>query len=219
MIDYLNNWTFFTFGLIVYMFLIILSAKLLRLFSFINSLSFVKHLASKLNNVKFISQTQSFLNTKIKPVYILAVDKIFNPVIHVSGNLLYVSSSKLSAYSLVSEEYLSGIIREGFELISLLTRKAVNADYRTVWSAVLVIIVLIYFILTNAWKCYNCFLLRVKRSNLFDFYGNKNYSIIYEILRFAQEYAAVAELVDALDSKSSEGNFVSVRVRSAVQKQ
>lgn len=40
----------------------------------------------------------------------------------------------------------------------------------------------------------------------------------FATFRKKKKYAAVAELVDALDSKSSEGDFVSVRVRSAVQK-
>jgi len=153
MIEYLNNWTFFILVLTVYLLMIIISSKRLGLFRYINSLFFIKDLAARANKNKFYSETNLFIKnniiTNVKPVYLYSVEKVLTPFVHVSGTMLFISSTKISSLSLVIEEYLSGTLKDTFEVASLLTRKAVNAKNSTVWTAVLIVIVIIYFILTN----------------------------------------------------------------------
>jgi len=149
MIDYLNNWTFFVFALILYLVIILLTAKRFKVYEFIASYKVTKDIKSKITGNKIYTQLNNFVNNKLKPIYIFASGIILLPVINTTGNILQLSSQKISFAGESSEKYLSEIISEGFEIICVLTRKLINSETRSIWTAFLVIVVLFYFILTN----------------------------------------------------------------------
>jgi hypothetical protein len=149
MILYLNNWIFFIVCLVVYLIMLIIPLNVCGFFRFLYSLSFVQNITGKINNSKFFVNVKSINSKYIIWSFRIVYGKILNPLIQILTKLIFSVSDGLITFSRITENHISDKLKEGFELLCLLTRKSINAEYKSVWSAILAAIVLIYFILTN----------------------------------------------------------------------
>jgi hypothetical protein len=149
MTAYLNNWSYFAICLFDYILILIISLNVCGFFRFVNSLSFVKNIAGKINNLKFFATVKNYSNKYIIHAYLLLQENILHPLLHSLLIVLSNLSQWLISASRQIEKHISEILKEGFELLCLVTRKSINAEYKSVWSAIFAAIVLIYIILTN----------------------------------------------------------------------
>lgn len=149
MIVYLNNWIFFITSLVVYLIILNFSFNYCGFFRYVNSLSFVHKIAHKINSLKLFAGIKNFNGKYFIPSFLIVYEKILFPLIHFIAKAIYTVSDRLITFTAATEKQISEILKEGFELLCLLTRKSINAEYKTVWPAILAVIVLIYAILTN----------------------------------------------------------------------
>ena len=141
MIAPLENIFFFIPVSLVYLFLLSLTLKRLKFFVYLSNLKFIQNLKRK---IKIIEKVRTLLQNSI-----LRTKLVLTPVMHPSVLGLEKLSSGLNEAETQSTIFISKNLKEALHFISLVARKSVNAEVNAAWSLLFVIVVVIYFILTN----------------------------------------------------------------------
>lgn len=149
MIEYIDNRTYLILAVIVYAAVIICASKLLGIFKNIAALKQAKEINLKITSSALFKKINNFNSGKVKPVCSYTLNNIFLPAIFFSGNALHSASLYLINISQTTEKFVSENSREGFELVSVFSRRLVYAKSGSIWTAFLAFLVLFYFILTN----------------------------------------------------------------------
>jgi hypothetical protein len=135
--------------ILLYLYLILLTAKRFNFFVYLNNLEFTQRLSKKIASIEGLKKISSNVQNNVKPMLYKFNDSIFVPLVNKTGIVLESISSRLTMGERKTAIFVSSNLNEAFSFTSLLARKAINSDVNGIWSISFVIIVLIYFILTN----------------------------------------------------------------------
>ena len=152
MIESLTNTYFYLLLILFYLIILNYALKQLRFYEYINNSKFTGLIKSRLSSIKYLAFINEIITKRIMPFIrnILSESNklVLNPALNKTSFFLEGISLRINNAELKSENATSHSISEAIILISLIIRKLVEGSPQISWSAMLALIVLIYFILT-----------------------------------------------------------------------